>query len=217
MPTSSGGRRPGVRIPKKAPPRSVGTRERLVRAAIDLFREQGFHATGISEILWKADARRSSLYHHFPGGKDELATAAITLAGEEYWERVEATWDAQADAVRGVREVFEVAADRLEATDYAEICPIATIALDVAGTRNELRMAVARVFEEWLDSASRRLILAGASDNVATASSHTIIVMLEGAFLLCRTLKDAAPMRDAAGVAATLVRTAVATGEPPPG
>jgi AcrR family transcriptional regulator len=184
---------------------------------MDLLREQGCHATGINEILWRADARHSSLYHHFPGGKDELATAVITLAGEEYWERVEATWDAQADALRGVREVFEVAADRLEATDYSEICPIATIALEVAGTSDELRMVVAKVFEEWLDSASRRLVLAGASDNVATALSHTIIVMLEGAFLVCRTLKDTAPMRDAAEVATTLVRTALDTRDPRPG
>jgi AcrR family transcriptional regulator len=209
VPLEREGWRHSAPIQKKPPLRTVGTRDRLVRAGINLFRRQGFHATGINEILREADARCSSLYHHFPGGKVQLAVAVIAAAGTDFQGRVDATWDAHDDAVHGIREVFEVAADELESTDYAGICPIGTIAPEVAGTSTELRMAVANGFEERLESVSRRLVAAGASDDDATAVSHTIIAMLEGAFLLCRTLKDTAPMRDAARVAATLVDRAL--------
>jgi AcrR family transcriptional regulator len=44
--------------------RTVGTRDPLVKAGIDLFRRQGFDAAGINEILREAGARHSSLYRH---------------------------------------------------------------------------------------------------------------------------------------------------------
>src|ERR1700758_2788691 len=59
---------------------TVPTRQRLIDAASALFRRQGFAATGIKQILAEADAPFSSLYHHFPGGKDELAAKAIADA-----------------------------------------------------------------------------------------------------------------------------------------
>jgi AcrR family transcriptional regulator len=178
-------------------------------AGAELYRRQGLNATGIKEILTRADARFSSLYHHFPGGKDELAAEVIAASGADYQSLVEEIWDGQEDTVNGVREIFERAADLLEMTDYADACPIATVALEVAGTNNELRLATADVFEAWIGSASSRLIEAGATDGDARSLAHTLIAMLEGAFILCRTMRDTDPMRDAAQVAAALVANAV--------
>lgn len=187
----------------------VGTRERLVGAAVGLFTRQGYNATGVKEILTAADARFSSLYHFFPGGKEELAAEVITTAGADYQSLVEGVWDAQPDAVRGVREVFEGAADVLEASDYADVCPIATVALEVAGTNEELRLATADVFDAWVASASSRLVDAGVSAGDALSLAHTVIALLEGSFILCRATRSTDPMRDAAGVAARLVRQSI--------
>ena len=92
-------------------------------AGVRLFTRQGLYATGIKQILDEADARFSSLYHHFPGGKDELAAEVIARSGTDYQRLVEDVWDSQPDVVNGVREVFEGAADVLEATDYADCLP----------------------------------------------------------------------------------------------
>jgi AcrR family transcriptional regulator len=186
-----------------------GTRERLVRAGVRLFTRQGLNGTGIKEILGEADARFSSLYHYFPGGKDELAAEVIATAGADYQRLVEGVWDAQPDAVSGVREVFEGAADVLEASDYADVCPIATVALEVASTNQELRMATADVFDAWVEAATSRLVAAGASADAARTLAHTVIALLEGSFILCRATRSTDPMRDAAGVAAKLVRQAL--------
>jgi AcrR family transcriptional regulator len=174
-----------------------------------LFTRQGYNATGVKEILTAADARFSSLYHFFPGGKEELAAEVITTAGADYQSLVEGVWDAQPDAVRGVREVFEGAADVLEASDYADVCPIATVALEVAGTNEELRLATADVFDAWVASASSRLVDAGVSAGDALSLAHTVIALLEGSFILCRATRSTDPMRDAAGVAARLVRQSI--------
>jgi len=205
---------PRRRTPRRRAESTVGTKERLVSAGVSLFTRQGLTATGIKQILDTADARFSSLYHHFPGGKDELAAEVIARSGADYQHLVEQVWDSQADAVSGVREVFDGAADVLEASDYADVCPIATIALEVAGTNEELRLATADVFDAWVDSASSRLTAAGASAGDARTLAHTVIALLEGSFLLCRTTRSTDPMRDAARIAANLVRQAV-TGAAP--
>src|SRR5271165_4876433 len=56
-------------------------RQAIVRAAVALFRKQGFAATGLNEILSRSGAPKGSLYHYFPGGKAELGEAAVRQAG----------------------------------------------------------------------------------------------------------------------------------------
>lgn len=139
-----------------------------------------------------------------------MAAEVIATAGADYQRLVEGVWDSDDDTVRGLREIFEAAADVLEASDYADICPIGTLAHEVAGTNNELRLAAADVFEAWIDSASARLIDAGATVDDARTMAPTLIAMLEGSFILCRTIRSTEPLRDAARVAAYLVRPLLA-------
>ncbi|HEY1652909.1 MAG TPA: TetR/AcrR family transcriptional regulator [Acidimicrobiales bacterium] len=177
-----------------------------MRAGVDLFKRQGLHATGVKEILRVAGARSSSLYHFFPGGKEELAAEVIASAGADCQQLVEGVWDGEDDAIRGVREIYEAAADVLEASDYADICPIGTVAHEVAGNNDELRIATAEVFESWIDSACTRLVKAGATVEDAATIAPTLIALLEGSLILCRTIRSTEPMRDAARVAAYVVR-----------
>ena len=70
------------RPPQRGTRRDVNdTRQRLVQASAALLQRQGLPGTGIKQILADAGAPYSSLYHHFPGGKDELAAAAIRASG----------------------------------------------------------------------------------------------------------------------------------------
>ena len=128
------------------------TRQRLVDASAALLQRQGLTGTGIKQILAEAQAPFSSLYHHFPGGKEELATAAIRASGARYQALVEGVWDEAPDVISSVAAVFEGAAETLEATDFAVACPIATVALEVASTNEPLRLATAEVFDSWIAS-----------------------------------------------------------------
>lgn len=53
-------------------------RERLLQEALLLFRVHGYHGVGVSDILAAAALPKGSLYHHFPGGKDQIAVEVIT-------------------------------------------------------------------------------------------------------------------------------------------
>jgi TetR/AcrR family transcriptional repressor of lmrAB and yxaGH operons len=63
--------------------RSGPTRERLLRAGVELFQANGFHGTGVAAILARAQAHKGCFYHHFPGGKEELAVVAVRWLADE--------------------------------------------------------------------------------------------------------------------------------------
>ena len=157
------------------------TRERILDVSADLFRRQGMAGTGIKQILRGADAPFGSLYHHFPGGKDELAAETIKRAGAQYAELVAGKLLAGPDLPTNIRDAFASAGQTLVDTDYADACPIETVALEVASTNEPLRLATAEVFESWLSGLSALLEAKGVSKPAARPLAHVILSALEGA------------------------------------
>src|SRR6202521_1278222 len=126
------------------------TRQRIVDASAELFRRQGYAATGVKQIVTEAQAPFGSLYHFFPGGKEELGAEAIRASGAIYAQLIPAIFDAAPAVVTGVRMFFAGAAAHLEETDYEDACPIATVALEVSSSSETMREACAEVFESWI-------------------------------------------------------------------
>jgi len=170
---------------------AADTKDRIVAAAANAFQRQGYAGSGLKQISSDSGAPFGSLYHFFPGGKEELAEQTLRTAGRWYQELVEAVWNAAGDdVVRAVTDSFAGAADTLRATDYADACPIATVALEVASTNDRLRRTTAEVFEAWLDALAGRLTRAGIAPGRSRELSIQFIAALEGGFLLSRAAKD---------------------------
>jgi AcrR family transcriptional regulator len=94
--------------------RSTTTRAALVRAARELFADQGFAATGRDEIAARAGVTRGALYHHFES-KTALAAAVVAELEDELVERVVVA-AAEGDGVReelhlGCRAYMDASAD----------------------------------------------------------------------------------------------------------
>jgi AcrR family transcriptional regulator len=181
------------------------TKARLVDASARLLQHQGLAGTGIKQILNDAQAPFSCLYHYFPGGKEELAAAAICQSGQSYLRLVEAVWDGQPDLASSVDAMFSGAASALAASDYADACPIATVALEVASTNDGLRQIVANIFEDWTSAAVGRLEGAGLAPESARTAALALIGLLEGAFILCQSMRTIEPMMAARLAAVTLI------------
>ena len=186
------------------------TRTRLVESALSLFSRNGYAATGVKAILAEAKAPYGSLYHWFPGGKRELGVAAVEHGGALYRTLFETRYPAESDVVKATEGAFMEAADMLEATDYAESCPLATIALEVANTDEPMRLAAAAAFDSWLSVFESRFLDAGMSAERAREAAVNIFCLLEGAALLARTTKSPAPMHIAGRTAASAVAAALA-------
>jgi AcrR family transcriptional regulator len=168
---------------------STGTRQRIVMSTAELLRRQGYSATGTQQIVDAARSPFGSLYHHFPGGKVEIAAEAIRTAGAAYVEPLLAVIDSQADLYNGLRVFFRLAAEHLEASNFADACPIATVALEVASTNEQLRQATGDVFDGWLHHGTSYFVGRGLSEHTSRDLTIALVSALEGAFVLARATR----------------------------
>ncbi len=185
------------------------TRDRIVDAGAALFLHQGYVGTGMKQIVAASGAPFGSVYHHFPGGKEELGVAAIHRAGAAYAALVGAALDAHDDIVEATAASFAEAAAALRDSGWADACPIATVALEVAGTSEPLRQACAEVFEAWTVGLAARFEAAGVAPEEARPLAQVFLMLLEGGFLFGRTARTTEALDAAAPAAVAAVRAAL--------
>jgi AcrR family transcriptional regulator len=185
------------------------TKDRIIDSSAELFRRQGYTGTGVKQIVAAANAPFGSLYHFFPGGKEQLGAEVIRSSGALYVQLF-ATIAMQApDLLTAVGDFFSGAAETLVETDYADACPIATVALEVASTSEPLREATAEVFDSWIDGATEYFAASGIAREQARALAFTMLSLLEGAFIFCRALRTTEPLEVAGASAVAAVRAAL--------
>lgn len=181
------------------------TRDRILYASAELFRRQGYAGTGLKQIATESEATLGSLYHFWPGGKEQLADEVLRVGGRFFLALYESIAAAAPDLLSTVRDFFAGAGETLRATDYADACPIATVAGEIASTHEVLRVATADVFESWLAALSDDAVAAGIAPERARALALSVLAVLEGAFLLSRSLRSVEPIGAAADAAVGLV------------
>ncbi len=186
-----------------------GTRQRIVEASAELLRRQGYNATGVKQIVTEARAPFGSLYHFFPGGKEQLGAETIRVSGALYAQLIPAVLDQAPDVVSGTRAFFAGAAAHLEETGYEDACPIATVALEVSSTSEPMRLACAAVFERWIADGAARFAAAGATPERARELAIAFFAALEGAFVLARATRSTEPLLVAGESVAAAVAGAV--------
>jgi AcrR family transcriptional regulator len=181
-------------------------------SSAELFRRQGYAGTGIKQIAATASAPFGSLYHFFPGGKEQLGEEVIRWSGRLYLQLFATIAEQAPDPLTAVAEFFSGAAETLRETDYADACPIATVALEVASTNEPLRAATAEVFDSWIDAATAYFVAAGIEDAQARALAFCMLSLLEGAFVFSRAMRSTEPLERAGECAVAALGAALPHG-----
>jgi TetR/AcrR family transcriptional regulator, lmrAB and yxaGH operons repressor len=157
-------------------------REQMIARTAVLLAKKGLQGASFSEVLAASGAPRGSLYHHFPGGKDELVLAALDAAGAHAM--------AVLDKLEG-RPAAEVAANFvalwrsvLERSDFGAGCAVA--AVTVAANTPALLEKAAEVFRHWRTRLAGLLAAGGVEPKRAAALAATLISACEGAVILAR-------------------------------
>ena len=178
------------------------TRDRLVAAMGDALQRRGLHGIGLTELLQAAQAPKGVLYHHFPGGKTELAVAAIEDAVLAMGARLDALLLREADPLAALRGWLAGAQRQLERSGYASGCPLATVALESTPADVALRGALARAFASLRERLAALLLRAGLPAARAPALAALLVAAYEGALMQARVAGDAG---DLAAMADTLL------------
>jgi TetR/AcrR family transcriptional repressor of lmrAB and yxaGH operons len=177
-------------------PRRPGraSREAFVATTGALLRRQGYAATGLNEIVAHSGAPKGSLYFHFPGGKQELAIAAMEHTGEQLRAAIGAVMTVDGGPAESLGRLIDGLAAGLEASGYRDGCPIATITLEAAGAE-PIRLTAERVFNGWLAALQDGLVAGGLAPAHAERRALHVLAAVEGALLLARARRDLTPLR----------------------
>jgi TetR/AcrR family transcriptional regulator, lmrAB and yxaGH operons repressor len=189
--------------------KAADSKGKTLAAAAKLFRRQGYHGTALHDILAAGGAPRGSLYFHFPGGKEQIGEAALTLSAEATRQGIARAAEASESAeIFLVRMVRAMASD-LERSDYREGCPIATTALETAAHSEVLGRATRNAFQKWELEIKRGLFRFGMAAGDADLAATLVLSQLEGALLLARTYRSLEPLRRAEQAVKLLARARV--------
>ena len=170
------------------------TRDRLVRSTSRLLRTQGYAATGLNEIMAEAEAPRGSMYFHFPGGKEELAAAAIDFYAQRVTRRLDDGIGAADSVAEAVATFFDDYIAHFERTDFSEGCAVATVALDASADHEGLAAATGRALHTWTDHFAAALEAEGRTPAEAHGLATLVVAAIEGAIVMGKGERSTEPM-----------------------
>jgi TetR/AcrR family transcriptional repressor of lmrAB and yxaGH operons len=187
-------------------PRPSTARDRLIRAAVTLFRQRGYDGAGLTEILDAADAPKGSFYHHFPGGKEQLAVVAVDVAGRAIERLLETEFQQALSFPDGVHRCIEAIASGFEKSFFKEGCPITGVALNMSPQSQVITAAARAAFSNWqalLVRWARHFGVKAFSEDDALG----LVMLVEGAWVVARIQMEAEPIRAAGRIASALLES----------
>jgi TetR/AcrR family transcriptional repressor of nem operon len=167
------------------------TRQRIVEAARFLFWEKGYAATGLAELLARADANSGSFYHFFES-KDAVLRAVL----ETYRDLLEPmvlrpAWEACAGPIDRIFSLLDGYRQRLVDTDCQYGCPIGRLALELDPENAPAHALIAQNFAAWREAVEGCVRAADLSQPGDVAAF--VLTVMEGAVMQSRAYRSLEP------------------------
>jgi TetR/AcrR family transcriptional regulator, lmrAB and yxaGH operons repressor len=172
----------------------TNTKARIIAATAELLELQGYHATGLNQVTQQSATPKGSLYFHFPGGKEEMATEAVLAAGAEISQRVAVALKSAAPVGEAVSAFILLLAQELQDSNFRKSCPVAMVAMETAATSESLRQACQKIYASWFALVEQRLTASSFEPGQVKSWTTLIWAAIEGALLLSRTAQSTAPL-----------------------
>lgn len=179
-------------------PRASLHRDAIVGTAARLFRQQGYAATGLNQIVEESGAPKGSVYHYFPGGKEAIGAAAVAWAGGKVEQTLAELAPGAASPGDLLRRYAQRVAGWMAQSGFSDGCPIATTLLEMAPQSDAIRQAGHAALGGWTavlrDALQAAQVPAPRAGRLASAA----VAALEGALIQARVSMRPEPILDAA-------------------
>jgi AcrR family transcriptional regulator len=165
----------------------------MVHSAGVLVRERGVHGVGLREIVAHSGGPRGSLQRYFPGGKAQLVTEALDVAGAELSAQVESNLSEARTLTDAIDAVIAPWRQLLIEGDFTMGCPIAATVVDASGN-DQLREKASALLAQWHDSVRDVLVRFGNQKSTADDHASVLLAAIEGALILARAQHSTEPL-----------------------
>jgi AcrR family transcriptional regulator len=173
-----------------------GVRERMIGGAAELLSRRGLRGTSFSELLDATGAPRGSIYHHFPGGKEELVGETVRMIGDRLLRAMARLAGQPADEV--VAAFVAMWRRVLTGSDLRGGCSVAAVVVDAGDEFGDVVAVASGVFAGWVSALESLLVGGGIPVDRAARLALTVLAGVEGAMVLARAGEDLGPF-DAVG------------------
>jgi TetR/AcrR family transcriptional repressor of lmrAB and yxaGH operons len=167
-------------------PRVVAERADALPALAEVFREHGYEGASLSLISAATGLGKGSLYHFFPGGKEEMARAVLAEIGGWFEQQVFAPLIDAPRPEAGIEAMFEAVAGYFRSG--RRVCLVGAFAL--GDVRDRFAGEIAQYFARWVEALSQALQRAGRDPGGAAALAEEVVADIQGAIVLARALDD---------------------------
>lgn len=164
-------------------------RGEVIDRLTDAFRANGYEGASLSTLSSASGLKRASLYHHFPGGKEEMAQAVLTAAAERFDREILAplrepgpSSDRLARMVEGLRSFYD---------DGDKACLLAL--MSVGEAHSLFSAPVRNGLDRWIIALAGLLEEAGMTPDRARTRAEDEVASVQGALVLARGLGDRGP------------------------
>lgn len=193
---------------------SPGTRDRLIAAMLHALSTRGLHGVGLNELLAEAKAPKGVLYHHFPGGKTELAVAAIDYVVLRITQRLTFLFNRHGDLAHALDAWLTDAQKMLHVSGYEAGCPLATVALESTSEDKAIREAIAKGFDAIRDTLKDALTTNGLDLERADSLASLIISAYEGGLIQARVAESKKPFQDTVKMLLNVLQVSISKNPP---
>ena len=180
-------------------------RDHIIETTCDLLELQGYHATGLNQIIKESGSPKGSLYYYFPGGKEELVAEAVQHVGRLVLQRIRDNLAAIEDPAEAIPTFIRFVGLNVERSGFRAGGPITTVAMETAATNDRLREVCDEIYRGWQAAFADTLMVAGWNEPRAHRLGAFIISALEGGIMLSRTNRSRQPLEAVADEVALLL------------
>lgn len=164
--------------------RVVSERADVLPVLGEIFREYGFEGASLSVIGTRTGLGKGSLYHFFPGGKEEMASAVLEHIDTWFAENLFRPLREEADARAAIRRMFRTVDDYF--CSGRRVCLVGSFAL--GNTRDRFAATINGYFAAWIDVLADALRRAGKERRAARELSEDVVAGVQGALVTARAL-----------------------------
>jgi TetR/AcrR family transcriptional regulator, lmrAB and yxaGH operons repressor len=165
--------------------RTLNERSDVVPLIAEVFRDLGYEGASLTQITERTGVGKGSLYHFFPGGKEEMARAV--LADVDAWFEANVFQPLRgSDSDRAITEMWDAVDAYFSSGE--RICLIGAFALDE--TRDRFAKTISGYFQRWIEALRDALVRSGRDPAHAAADAEDVVLGIEGALVLARALGE---------------------------
>ena len=165
------------------------SKEEIITKLIPIFRHYGYEGATVSRLSEATGLKKASLYHHFQGGKEQMAQAVLEYIGN--W--IERNIFAPLESDKPARDRIVAMCQGIDKFYQSGQAPCLLAVMSLGEADNLFHQQLEQSLKRWLNKLSEVVEETGVEPKQARLRAENAIMIIQGALVLVRVTKDTQP------------------------